>query len=586
MKALFSKYTGGNPRLMVAPTVWAFIENLCTMLPSIFAMLAMGQLVAMVVPPHTANVNALWMCCIGMGGAFLLQGVVSVLSYRYSYYASNKAMAQMRLDIAEKMKKLPLGFYSGKESGELSNAFLTDPDSLDQAMSFFLPQIISMGIMSALSFIMLMAVDWRLALPMYLALPVCLLLMRLAMKLRHKHASRVRQAKAKATTLLNEYLLGMRNLKSYNQTGAGFGRLDTAYKNLAVENTKEEGLPGALTLLAGHALNLGIPLIIFTASMLLANGTVDIVLVLAFLVLATRLYTPLSTAIISAINLRACTVAADRVSDLLAEPEQSGNETYLPAGDIRFEDICFAYENENGNVLQNVSFTAPQNCLTALVGPSGSGKSTLLRLACRFWDVQKGCISVGGAPIADADPAALYSQISMVFQENYLFGDSIRSNLLFGQSGKTEDDMILACQKARCHDFILRLPQGYDTVIGEGGATLSGGERQRIAIARAILKDAPILLLDEATSSLDAENEALVQQALAQLVRGKTAIMVAHRLKTIAAADNIVVLDNGRVVQTGRHLTLLAEKESLYNHLWQLQKQAQSWNIANQISGD
>lgn len=579
MKNIFSKYSGGNPKMLTAPTVWAFAENLCTMLPSIFATMAMWNLISAIIENKAANIGAMWVYCACMAAGFLLQALVSTLSYRFSYYGSQKAMAQMRLDIAAKMKNLPLGFYSGKESGELSNTFLSDPDSLDQAMSFYIPQIISMGALSVLSFIMLVITDWRLALPMYIVLPLCLVVMQLATKIRLKHAQKVRNAKAKASTLLNEYLLGMRNLKSYNQTGSGFNRLDDAYKVLSTESTKEEGVPGALTLLAGHGLNLGIPLIIFTAVSLLVSGSVNILIVLMFLILATRLYSPLSTAIISIINLRACGVSAQRIQNMLAEPEQTGKQQDYLTGNIRFNKVCFSYGNDD--VIKNVSFEAPQNKLTALVGPSGSGKSTLLRLACRFWDVQGGEIEVGGTSISAVEPQQLYDQISMVFQENYLFGDSIRNNLLFGQTNKTDDDMIQACQKACCHNFIMKLPQGYDTVIGEGGATLSGGERQRIAIARAILKNSPILLLDEPTSSLDAENEALVQQALAELIKDKTVIMIAHRLKTIAAADNIVVLENGEVAQSGTHGQLLSELDNLYSHLWNLQQQAQTWNISN-----
>ena len=584
MKEIFRKYSGGNPHLLIAPTIWAFLENLCTMLPAIFVMLAIGQLISPIIAPGAVGADAmetaLWRCCLGMVAAMLLQGAVSILSYRYTYYASQRAMGQMRLDIVEKMREFPLGFYDKKQSGELSNAFLTDPDGLDQAIAYFIPQIISMGALSVLSFVMLMAIDWRLALPMYSSMPLCLVLMAVSMRMRHHHASSIRAARAQATTLLNEYLLGMRNLKSYNQTGAGFGRLDAAYRALANESTKDEGWPGTVTLLAGHTLQIGIPLIIFTGAMLLTAGRVDLIYLLLFLILATRLYAPLSNVIMNLVHLRACRVAADRIDALRREPEQSGSGTQVPQGDIRFEQVRFSYDGEK-EILHNVSFTAARNSLTALVGPSGSGKSTLLRLACRFWDAQGGAVFIGGTAISGLAPEALYQKISMVFQENVLFGDSIRNNLLFGQADKTEDEMILACQKACCHDFIMRLPQGYDTVIGEGGATLSGGERQRIAIARAILKDAPILLLDEPTASLDAENEALVQNALAELVQGKTVIMVAHRLKTVAAANQIVVLEQGRIVQSGTHKELLNEEGGLYRHLWSLQEKAQSWSISS-----
>lgn len=578
MRKLFYKYTGGNPRLMVIPTIWAFFENLCVILPSLLIMVSIGYFMGAILPPYNVDIQKLWMCCLGMTGAMLLQAIVSILGYKYSYYASQRATAKMRIDITEKMRKLPLGFFSDTESGELSNTFVTDPDSLDQAMAFHMPQIISMGALAILSFCMLMAYDWRLVLPMYLALPLCLIVMQAAMRLKQRQTEKVRNAKAAASTYLNEYLLGMRNLKSYNQCGAGFLRLDNAYKALAEESTKEEGLPGALTLVASHGIQLGVPLIIFTATMLLTQGSIDILVLLAFLVLATRLYSPLSTAITCIISLRACSTAADRVNDLLAREEQGGNVSTAGMGDITFDNVSFSYGGEN--VLKDVSFTIPQAGLTALVGPSGSGKSTLLRLACRFWDVQQGEIRIGDTPISKLEPQSLYDGISMVFQDSYLFGDSIRNNLLFG--GETsDDDMISACQKARCHDFIIDLPDGYDTVIGEGGTTLSGGERQRIAIARAILKDAPILFLDEPTSSLDAENEALVQQAIDELVHNKTVVMIAHRLRTVADAGSIIVLDCGRVVQIGRHEELLQRQDGLYCRLWELQGQAQNWNIKN-----
>lgn len=578
MRKLFYKYTGGNPQLMVIPTIWAFFENLCIILPSFLVMISIGYFVGAILPPYTLDAQKLWMCCLGMVGAMLLQAVVSILGYKYTYYASQRATAKMRIDITEKMRKLPLGFFSDTQSGELSNTFVTDPDSLDQAMAYYMPQIISMGALSIFSFGMLMVYDWRLAFPMYLALPLCLIVMQAAMRLKYRQAEKVRNAKSTASTYINEYLLGMRNLKSYNQCGAGFFRLDNAYKTLAEESTKEEGLPGALTLVASHGIHLGVPLIIFTATMLLMQGSIDILVMLGFLILATRLYSPLSTAITCIINLRACNTAADRINSLLAREEQGGNLNAAKVGDITFDHVSFSYGSEN--VLEDVSFTIPQAGLTALVGPSGSGKSTLLRLACRFWDVQEGEIRIGDTSISELEPQSLYDRISMVFQDSYLFGDSIRNNLLFG-GDKSDDDMILACQKARCHDFIMELPNGYDTVIGEGGATLSGGERQRIAIARAILKDSPILFLDEPTSSLDAENEAMVQQAIDELVQDKTVVIIAHRLRTVANADSIIVLDSGKVVQCGQHEELLSQQNGLYRRLWELQMQAQKWNIKN-----
>ncbi len=580
MKHFFSKITGGNQRLLVAPTVWAFIENTATMAPSLFVMLAMAELIRPLQTDTAIDAGRMWMYAAGLAGALILQSVISILTYRYSYYNSHKAVANMRLSMIERMRRVPLGYFAARESGQIIHTFVSDPDEMEKATSYFLPQIISMGAMSLLSFVMLMCYDWRLALPMYAMLPLSIVCMWLAMRLRFRQADRVSKARMHATTMLNEYLLGMRNLKSYNQTGAGFSRLDGAFASLRSETTKEEGVPGALTLLAAHMINFGAPLIIFAGSMLLLTGSVDITLLLAFLILSTRLYTPLTAAITCAILTRTAVGAANRVEALRQAPVSMGEAPLPGMGDICFENVRFSYLDKE--VLRDINLRIPKGKLTALVGPSGSGKSTILRLIARFWDANSGDIRIGDQPLTAVRPEELYAQISMVFQENYLFGDTIRSNILFGRGDKTEAEMIEAARQACCHDFIMRLPQGYDTVIGEGGATLSGGERQRIAIARAILKDAPIVLLDEPTSSLDAENEIQIQRAIDALTKNRTVVMIAHRLQTIAAADQIVVIDQGIVAQRGTHEELLRDTNGLYHRLWHTQHRTQGWSIQNE----
>lgn len=565
MGALLRKMTGDNSRLLMVPTVGAFIENASTMVPAVVVMLVIGALITALTPPFIFDGEAVWSYCVVMALAVMLQMGASILAYRYSYYSSQKAMANVRLGMVDKVRRLPLGYYATHESGQLIEAFVIDPDEIEKAISFYLPQVISMSVMSLLSFGILVFYDWRLALPMYAMLPVCGLCMWLAMRLRATQAASVAAARSHATTVLNEYVLGMRNLKSYNQTGSGFSRLDEAYERLTREMTKDAGMPGALTLLASHVIHFGIPLIIFVGSMLLIAGTIDLFWLLAFLVLSTRLYTPLASSITCLIQARTSLVSSKRVHDVMNHPVQPGDQDLGDVGDICFDDVCFSYRQ--APVLDHVNAVVPQGMLTALVGPSGSGKSTILRLVARFWDVDSGDITIGDMPIGQIDPDKLYGNISMVFQENYLFGESIRSNIMFGQEHKTEKDMMAAARLACCHDFISALPQGYDTVVGEGGATLSGGEKQRIAIARAILKDAPILLLDEPTSSLDARNEMMVQRAISNMLKGRTVIMIAHRLKTIADADYIIVLERGSVAQAGTFDALMDDREGLFHHL-------------------
>jgi ATP-binding cassette subfamily B protein len=333
----------------------------------------------------------------------LLQWIVTRLSYKNSYTASQHAMARMRRSIVERMRRMPLGAIESAKSGEFINAFTTDPDKLDQSIAFFLPQIISMGTLTLLSAGLLFSYDWRLALPMYLMVPVCIAILTVAVRLRYHHAGSIRDAKATAATGLNEYLRGMRNLKSYNQTGSGFHTLTRAYEALCRETTKDEGLPGALTLLAGHMIHFGVPAIIFAGAMLLGAGRVDVTILLAFLILATRLYTPLVVAVSSVINLRASAVSAERINTLLATPTQSGEREAPQAGAIRLRNVSFGYDDDR-RVISDVSFQADENKLCALVGPSGSGKTTLTRLIARVWDPTSGEILIGDTPIRTLDP--------------------------------------------------------------------------------------------------------------------------------------------------------------------------------------
>ena len=295
-----------------------------------------------------------------------------------------------------------------------------------------------------------------------------------------------------------------------------------------------------------------------------------------FLVVGSRVFDPLTSALTNFAEFRYFSIAGGRILTLINEPEMEGERQAPATGDIRFEHVSFAYQDKK--VLQDVSIAFPRNTLTALVGPSGSGKSTVMKLCARFYDPQQGRVLFDGVPMKDIEPESLMSRISMVFQDVYLFQDTIRDNIRFGKPGATDEEIIAAAEKACCHDFIMRLPQGYDTMVGEGGCTLSGGEKQRISIARAILKDAPIILLDEATASLDPENEVEVQKAIDTLIKGRTVIVIAHKLKTIMNADRIVVLEDGRVKEQGTHDELMRH-EGLYARLWTIQEKSAGWTV-------
>jgi ATP-binding cassette subfamily B protein len=411
---------------------------------------------------------------------------------------------------------------------------------------------------------------------MFIALPVSVLIIYLTNNFQVRLSKSHIKAKVDASSRLEEYLLGMREIKAHNLSGTRFERLQESFHRLMKESIKIEGAMGPVMMAAIGLMRAGLTLVIFVGAYLLAGGEITLLVLLIFILLGTRVYEPLQVVMINYAEMKYATVSADRIMEIQQQPVQPGTEEAPGDNRIEFQNVTFAYEDHD--VLKDVSFTIEPNTITALVGPSGSGKSTVTRLIARFWDVQGGCIQLGGRDIRDIDPEKLLSRISMVFQDVYLFKDTIGNNIKVGNTGASQEEVEEAARQACAHDFIMALPQGYDTPVGEGGCTLSGGEKQRISIARALLKDAPIVLLDEATASLDPENETNVQRAINALVSNKTVITIAHRLKTVRGADNIIVLDNAGVAEQGRHQTLMAQ-EGLYCQLWNLQQQSAGWRM-------
>ena len=382
--------------------------------------------------------------------------------------------------------------------------------------------------------------------------------------------------KKNAGNRLEEYLQGIRVIKAYNLLGDRFVRLRDAFAELRRACIRQEALLGPFVLLGITLVRAGLTMMVLCGTYLLLGGKLSILVFVLFLVVGSRVFDPLTSALTNFTEFRYFSIAGGRILSLMNEPEMKGERQSSTAGDIRFEHVSFAYQDKE--VLHDMTVTFPKNSLTALVGPSGSGKSTVMKLCARFYDPQKGRIFFNGVPMDEIAPESLMSHISMVFQDVYLFQDTIRNNIRFGKSDATDEEIIAAAQKACCHDFIMRLPQGYDTMVGEGGCTLSGGEKQRISIARAMLKDAQVILLDEATASLDPENEVEVQKAINSLIKGRTVIAIAHRLKTIKDADRIIVLDNGQVKEEGTHDELV-RKEGLYAHLWNIQECISGWKL-------
>lgn len=506
----------------------------------------------------------------------LVMALAERASYRANFRVAYEMSASGRLSLAEHLRKLSLGFLSKRDPGDLSSMLITDFMMAETGISHHLPQLMGAIVMPVLAFASLVWIDWRMAVSMFAALPLALLVLWASTKAQRKLSGRQIQAKINAGNRLEEYLQGIRVMKAYNLIGDRFVRLRDAFAELRRACIRQEALLGPFVLLSITLVRAGLTMMILCGTYLLLGGKLSILVFVLFLVVGSRVFDPLTSALTNFAEFRYFSIAGGRILSLMNEPEMEGERQSPVAGEIRFEHVSFAYRDKE--VLHDINITLPKNSLTALVGPSGSGKSTVMKLCARFYDPQKGCIFFNGVPMNEINPESLMSHISMVFQDVYLFQDTIRNNIRFGKTGATEEEIVAAAKKACCHDFIMRLPKGYDTLVGEGGCTLSGGEKQRISIARAMLKDAQIILLDEATASLDPENEVEVQKAIDSLIKGRTVIAIAHRLKTVKDADRIIVLDNGEIKEKGTHDELVRE-EGLYSRLWNIQESISGWKL-------
>ena len=439
-----------------------------------------------------------------------------------------------------------------------------------------LHQMMGAVVMPVIAFASLIWIDWRMAVAMFAALPLALFILWVSTSVQKKLSGSQVQAKINAGSRFEEYLQGIRVVKAYNLLGAHFDRLRDAFAELRRACIRQEAQLGPFVLLSIALVRAGLTLMVLCGTYLLLSGDLSLPIFILFLVVGSRVFDPLTSALTNFAEFRYFSIAGGRILTLMDEPEMRGELQSPVTGDIRFEHVSFAYRDKE--VLHDVSITLSKNSLTALVGPSGSGKSTVMKLCARFYDPQKGRVFFGDLPMDKINPESLMSHISMVFQDVYLFQDTVRNNIRFGKAGATDDEIIVAAQKACCHDFIMQLPQGYDTMIGEGGCTLSGGEKQRISIARAVLKDAQVILLDEATASLDPENEVEMQKAIDTLIKGRTVITIAHKLKTIMNANRIIVLDDGQVKEQGTHDELI-RVDGLYARLWKIQESTSGWNL-------
>ncbi|MCG7409846.1 ABC transporter ATP-binding protein/permease [Paenibacillus sp. ACRRX] len=569
--------TAGHPEKMIKPILWSILSSLIHMLPFGCMAFVVGTIYVYYAEKQTTlNMQHLWLAWGGMAVCFILLFVCERISYRSIYRGAYEASAEGRTNLAEHIRKLPIGFLMRKDPGELGHTMMNDFTQIENAATNTLPQLVSGIIIPILGFVGLLFIDWRMSVAMIAGFPISLLILSAVSRLERKLGNSHSKAKIVQANCLQEYLFGMKIIKAYNLRGENFKRLEQSFYHYMKESIKLEGALGPFFLVAMAFIQTGMALITIVGAYLILGGELNVPLFGVFLLVGTHVFDPLTVAIMRLPAFKYDAMAGERIVNLLQQQVMTGDNPAPSHHDIRFENVTFGYDKSI--VLDQVSAEMKEGTLTAIVGPSGSGKSTMLRLIARFYDPLQGKVLIGGSDEREIDPEKLIKKISMVFQDVYLFQDTIRSNIRYGKEDATQAEIEAAAKEACCHDFIMKLPQGYDTMVGEGGSTLSGGEKQRISIARAILKDAPVILLDEATSSLDPENEVEMQKAIARLVKGRTVIMIAHRLKTVVRADSIIVLDRGKVVEQGRHDELL-QQDGLYAKLWTLQNKMSGWKI-------
>ncbi len=516
---------------------------------------------------------------VAIAGALLLVLLTEFCKYNATYFSTYRESGACRIRLAEKLRRLPLSFFGKKDLADLTNTIMGDVQTTEQMFSHYVPQFYGSVISTCLVAISLLCYDLPMALAALWVLPAALLIVGISKKAQNYFTRKQNAALVAVADGVQECLEAIRDLKSNKAEQKYLNGLYEKFDRLEGRSIKSELGSAMFVVPAQMLLKLGMASVALVGGIRLIEGELSLITFFLFMLVVSRIYEPMSFSLQNLAAMNSLQVNIDRMNEINNCPEQSGSAPFAPNGyDICFENVSFAY-NDGERVLQDVSFTARQGEVTALIGPSGGGKSTAAKLAARFWDVSQGRITIGGVDVKTVDPEKLLTAVSIVFQDVMLFNNTVIENIRIGRKNATDEEVKQAAKAAMCDEFIAKLPQGYQTMIGENGSILSGGERQRISIARALLKDAPIILLDEATASLDAENETEIQQAISRLVKHKTVLVIAHRMRTVENADKIVVLADGTVAEWGRPAELLRQK-GIFAKMVQLQNASRDWVIS------
>ena len=556
---------------------------ICGFLESMFGLLPIAAVFLVLIELQNGQpiTGQTWGIVIGLiAGGLILRMIFKYLVYRLQSTAGFEFVARERIALGDRLRNVPMGFFHDNSVGDITATVTTDLNFLENYSMHILDKVTT-GVLSMIVMAgCILAFDWRIGLifvaGILLSFPIYSHMQKKGKALSAKRQKI--QSEAVAATL--EYVQGISVVKSFNMCDKNLSDIEDAYESNAAASYGVERVFTPLNLTYSMVFRISACMIMLCAGILAVGGDLSFANLAVILIASFTIFNPIEVMGQMTTMIRTMDAALDRVERIkqAKKIDENGRDIPLDSFDIGFEHVSFAYENGNP-ILKDVSFSIPQGSMTAIVGPSGGGKTTITRLIARFWDVQEGSITIGGHDVKEFTCDSLLKNMSMVFQNVYLFHDTIENNIKFGCPDATHEQVVEAAKKACCHDFISALPQGYDTVIGEGGSTLSGGEKQRISIARAMLKDAPIILLDEATASVDPENEVHLQQAISALVKNKTLIVIAHRLSTIRDADQILVVDNGKIVEKGVHAELIQQK-GIYQKFWNIRQKARNWKLA------
>ena len=580
IKALKNKYalSDQGTKDLLKGIIYSVLANISLMFPVILLAIVLNQLLAPVLGTNAPEISAIVYTVIGI----VILAVVFIFhycQYTATYLGTYDESARRRIGLAEKLRTLPLTFFHQRNLADLTSTIMGDCANFEHAFSHTVPQFFGAVISTGIVCIGLLIFNWQMGLALLWVAPISFAIVILSRKCQEKLSKKHMNARLELAEGIQECLETVQDIKAYNQEEDYLRKLDAKMDAAEKAQISSEMTTASLLTTGQMFLRLGLATVIVVGNSLVVNGDTSLFTYILFLIAASRLYDPLSGTMANMAELFSVQLQVNRLKEIEDYPEETGEKEIRTNGyDITFDHVRFSYEKDKP-VLRDVSFTAKQGQVTALVGPSGGGKSTVAKLAAKFYPLDGGRILLGGTDIAPLNSTMLMKNFSIVFQDVVLFNNTIMENIRVGKKDATDEEVIAAAKAAQCDEFISKLPDGYQTVIGENGSTLSGGECQRLSIARALLKDAPVILLDEATASLDVDNETEIQNAISKLVKGKTVLIIAHRMRTVEAADNIIVLSDGIVAENGTHEELMKEN-GLYHRLVDLQTASANWKLS------